>query len=165
MVLYGGVAEEDTPRIPEPLDETVLVSTFFESNNASNIFTWRSHIGILLFVCNGPIKAFRQRQNNVESSTFVSELVELRIARDLIVEIRIKLESIGVPLKVPMDVYCDNQGVLNNTRIPESTLKKKHNSINYHVVRKAAAAGILSVRKEDTATNLDEPLTKLMPYS
>ena len=44
-------------------------------------------------------------------------------------------------------------------------LNKNHNSINYHVGREAAAAGILRVGKEDTATNLAGTLTKLMPYS
>jgi hypothetical protein len=89
----------------------------------------------------------------------------MRICRDMIVELRIKLKSIGVPLLGPTDVYCDNQGVVKNVSIPESTLSKKHNEINYHVVREAAAAGILRVAKEDSDTNLADPLTKLMPYS
>ena len=54
--------------------------------------------------------------------------------------------------------------MVNNTSVLESTLNKKDNSINYHVVRKSVVAGILRVGKEDTATNLAEPLTKLMPY-
>ena len=65
----------------------------------------------------------------------------------------------------PTDVYCDNQGVVKNTSIPESTLNKKHNSINYHVVREAAAAEIICVVKEDNVTNLSEMLTELMPHS
>ena len=73
--------------------------------------------------------------------------------------------SISVPLLGPTNVFCDNQGVVKNTSIPESTLSKKHNSINYHVIREAAAAGILRVAKEDTNTNLADALTKLMPYS
>ena len=74
----------------------------------------------------------------------------LSIARDLIVELRIKLKYIGVTLKGPADVYCDNQGVVKNTSVPEYTLNNKHNSINYHVVRKAAASGIICVGNEDT---------------
>ena len=76
-----------------------------------------------------------------------------------------KLKSIGVPLKGPTNVYCDNQGVVKNTSVPESTLSKKHNAVNYHIVREAAAAGMLRVGKEDTATNLADPLSKLVPYS
>ena len=162
---YGDVAEEDPTRIPEPLGEPVSKSTFVDSYHASNVVTRRSNTGIILFVFNGLIKAFRKRQNTVKSSTFRSELVALRLARDLIVELRIKLKSIGVTLKIPTDVYCNNQGVANNTSFPKYMLNKKHNSINYHVVREAAAAGILRVGKEDTATNLADPLTKLMPYS
>ena len=43
-------------------------------------------------------------------------------------------------------------------------LNKKHNSINYHILREVSATGILSVAKEDAANNLAAPLTKLMPY-
>ena len=88
----------------------------------------------------------------------------LRISRDLIVELRIKLKSIGVRLKGPKDVYCNNQGLAKNTSIPESKLNKKHNSINYHFVREAAAAGILHLGKEDSANNLADPLKKFMPF-
>ena len=49
--------------------------------------------------------------------------------------------------------------------MPELMLNKKHNSINYHVVREAVASGILRVGKKDTLTNLKDPLTKLVPYS
>ena len=116
-----------------------------------------------MFICNGIIKAFRKRKNNVESSTSGSELVALRIARDLIFGLWIKLKSIGAPLKGPMDVYFNNQGVVNNRNVPKSTLNKNHNSINYHIVCKAAEAGILGIGKEDTDINLADLLTELMP--
>ena len=51
---------------------------------------------------------------------------------------------------------------LKNASVPESTLQKKHNAINYHVVREAAAAGILRVGKEDGQTNLADMLTKVL---
>ena len=89
----------------------------------------------------------------------------LRIARDLVVALRIKLKSIGVPLAGPTKVLCDNQGVVKNTSIPESTLSKKHNSINYHIIRESVAAGIMRVGKEDTKTNIADAATKLQPYS
>ena len=87
----------------------------------------------------------------MESSTYGPELVALRIVRDRIVEMRIKLKAIGVPLLGPANVYCDNQGGVKNTSVPESTLSKKHNSIKFHIVRESAATGILRVGKEDTA--------------
>ena len=92
-------------------------------------------------------------------------MVALRIARDLIAELKIKLKSIRSPLKVPTHVYCDNQGVVKNTSVPKSTLNKNNNSINYHFVCEATESVILCVGKEDTANNLAGLLTKLTPYS
>ena len=47
----------------------------------------------------------------------------------------------GVPIEEATKVYCDNESVVNTTTRPESTLKKKHNAINYHRCREAIAAG------------------------
>jgi hypothetical protein len=73
---------------------------------------------------------------------------------------RYKLRMFGVPIDGPANVFCDNRGVVRNTSIPESTLMKKHNAINYHSVREAAAAGILRVGKEDGETNAADLLMK-----
>ena len=162
---YDYAYEEDPPDMPEPLGPEVTTSAFVDSDHAGNVVTRRSHSGIFLFVQSALIKAFSKRQNTVESSTFGSELVAMRICRDMIVELRIKLKMFGVRLAGPTNVFCDNNGVVKNTSIPESTLSKKHNSINYHIVREAAAAGILRVGKEDTKTNIADALTKLLPYS
>ena len=78
------------------------------------------------------IKSFRKLQNIVESSKFVSELVSLKIARDMIVETRIKLKLFGGPLAGITNVFCDKNGVVKNTSIPESNPSKNHNAINYH---------------------------------
>jgi hypothetical protein len=91
------------------------------------------------------------------------EFVAARIARDLIVSLRIKLRMFGCPIDGPTNVFCDNQGVVMNASLPESTLSKKHNAINYHVVPEAAAAGILRFGKEDGETNLADLLTKILP--
>ena len=68
----------------------------------------------------------------------------------------------GVPVEGPANIFCDNQGVVKNASILESTLVKKHNAINYHAVQQAAAARILCVGKEDGQTNLVDLLTKVL---
>ena len=93
---------------------------------------------------------------------FGSEFVALRICKELIVSLQYKLRMFGVPIDGPADVYYDNQGVVKNASIPETTLTEKHNAINYHAVREAAAAGILRVGKEDGMTNLADLLTKVL---
>jgi hypothetical protein len=52
--------------------------------------------------------------------------------------LRYKLRMMGIPCEGPTYVYGDNQSVLFNTTIPESTLKKKTQSIAYHFVREGS---------------------------
>jgi hypothetical protein len=107
-----------------------------------------------------PIVWFSKRQATVETSSYGSELVAMRIAIEMIEALRYKIRMFGIPLDGPTAVLCDNQSVVYNTQKPESTLKKKHNSISYHRIREAAAAGTIRVAKIDTGDNLADILTK-----
>jgi hypothetical protein len=60
----------------------------------------------------------------------------------------------GVEIDGPANVFSDNHCVMKNISILESTLMKKHNAINYHVVREAVVASVLRVGKEDGEANL-----------
>ena len=160
---YGEVAEELPIGMPEPLGRPIKITCFVDADHAGNVVTRRSHTGVLLFMQNAPVLWFSKRQNTVKTSSFGSEFVALRIAKEMIVSMRYKLRMFGVPVVEPADVLCDNRGVVKNTSIPSSVLTKRHNAINYHAVREAAAAGILRVGKEDTETNLADLFTKILP--
>ena len=159
---YGDVREELPPKMPKPLGKSVCISCFVDANDAGNVITRRSHTGILIYVQNAPIMWLSKRQNTVESSSFGSEFVALRIAKEMLVALRYKLRMFGVPIEGPCNVFCDNNGVVKNTSIPESTLMKKHNAINYHAIREAVAAKIIRVGKEDGLTNLADLFTKVL---
>ena len=154
------VKEELPPRMPEPRGRSVKMSVFVDADHAGNKVTRRSHTGVLIFLQNALTVWYSKRQNTVESSTFGSEFVAMRIAKDLAIALRYKLRMFGIPIDGAADVFCDNQGVVKNTSLPESMLSKKHNAINYHAVREAVAAGIMRVAKEDGETNLADLLTK-----
>ena len=159
---YGDVEEEIPPFAPPPLGRAVDIFCFVDADHAGNLLTRRSHTGVLIYVQNAPIIWYSKKQNTVESSSFGSEFVAMRAARDMIVSLRHKLRSFGVPLKGPAHMFCDNQGVVNNASLPASTLSKRHNAINYHVVRESAAAGILKVSKVDGKHNRADVFTKVM---
>jgi hypothetical protein len=120
--------------MPEPRGNPVTMSAFVDANHAGNVATHCSHIGILIYVKNAPIVWFSKQQNTVKGSMFGSEMVALRICRDLIVGLLYKLRMFGVPIDGPANVFCDNCGVVKNVSIPESTLLKRHNAINYHII-------------------------------
>ena len=47
----------------------------------------------------------------------------------------------GIPLSDPSLIYGDNVAVIQNTQIPEPTLRKKSNSIYYHEILDSVAMG------------------------
>ena len=161
--IYGDEMHEDIPAdMPAPRGRAVSITMFVDANHAGNLVTRRSHSGILIFVQNAPILFYSKRQNSVETSTFGSEFVALRIGEEMIEGLRYKLRMFGVPIDGPAKVLCDNEGVVKNASIPESALNKKANAINYNKVREAVAKGIILIAKEDGQTNLADILTKVI---
>ena len=81
---------------------------------------------ILIYVQNAPIVWYSKRQNTVVTlSSFGSEFIAMRIAKEMIVALPYKLRMFGVPLAGPTNIFCDNNGVVKNASIPQSTLLKK----------------------------------------
>jgi hypothetical protein len=159
---YPGAKEAIPPNMPKPRGKPVSTTCFVDADHAGCRLTRRSHSGIIIFVNRAPIIWFSKRQATVESSTFGSESVALRIAVDLIEALRYKLRMMGVPVEEATKVYSDNESVVKTTTRPESTLKKKHNAINYHRVREAQAAGHIQVAWIDGKQNLADVLTKVL---
>ena len=96
----------------------------------------------------------------METSSYGSELVALKMAVEVIEGFRYKLRSFGIPFEGPTYTFFDNQSAVFSATTPESSLKKKHNSVSYHRVREAAASGILCVFKIQSQQNLADLLTK-----
>jgi hypothetical protein len=161
--IYPDAEEDLPPNAPEPRGNSIQVNCFVDSDHAGDRVTRRSQTGIILYCNSAPIVWYSKRQNTVESSTFGSEFVALRIASELIISLRYKLRMFGIPVDGPANVFCDNESVYKNSAFAESTLKKKHNSICFHRIRECVASGILVVHKVDTHYNLSDILTKSLP--
>ena len=66
----------------------------------------------------------------------------------------------GIPIIGPAYIHGDNQSVLANTSIPDSTLKKKSQSIEYHFVREGVARDEWRTVYVNTHENPADLLTK-----
>ena len=69
----------------------------------------------------------------------------------------------GIQVSSPVFIYGDNQSVLWNTTIPDSTLKKKSNSIAYHFVREGIAQDKWRTLYIKTDANPSDLMTKALP--
>jgi hypothetical protein len=118
---------------------------YVDADHAHDQISRRLEPGKLLMaeVKGMPICWYSKQQITVETSSFGSELVAARTATNNIVELRCKKRMIGVPVTEPTNMLGDNKSVLQNTTVPSSMTKKKHNAIAYHLVRESIAAGII----------------------
>ena len=103
--LYGDVKEVMPPDMPEPLVKAVVMRCFVDANHAREKLTFRSRSGFIICLQMAPIHYCSKRQNTVETSTFSSELMDMKIACEYIRGLRYKLRMIGIPFSDPCFVY------------------------------------------------------------
>jgi len=157
---YLDAKESVPPNAPDPRGNPVQINAFVDADRAGNQVTRRSHTGILIYLNSAPISWYLKGQSTVESSTFSSEFIALRILVEMLESLQYKLQMFGIPIDGSANVFCDNKSAVTNAMTPTSTLKKKHNLIVYHRVREAVAAGILQIAKLHTSESLEDLLTK-----
>jgi hypothetical protein len=157
-------AEEIIPRDSlEPLGTPSTITCYVDVDHARDKATCRSVTGILLCAMNTALIWYTKKQKTVVTSTYGSELVTARTAVELVIEVRYKLRMLGVPLEKTSLLIGDNMGIMLNTTLPSSMLKKKHNAIAYHRVREAIAAKIIIFAHIDSKVNVSDILTKPLP--
>jgi hypothetical protein len=139
--MYGNGKEMIPPGAHVPRGKEIDLRLFVDSDHPGYQFTRRSRTGFLIYLNMAPLVWFSKRQPTVESSVFGAECVSMKNGIETCRWIHYKLRMMGVTLAGPILVYGDNMSVVHNTQIPESVLKKKSDSICYHVVRKSAAMG------------------------
>ena len=74
-----------------------------------------------------------------------------------------KLRMMGIPCEGPAYIEADNQSVLANTTIPDSTLKKKSQSIAFHMIREGVSCDKWRTCYVNTDENMADLLTKQLP--
>ena len=73
------------------------------------------------------------------------------------------MRMMEIPVDEPAFIFGDNQSVLANTTIPESTPKKKTQSIAYHFVREGSARDEWQTAYINMHENVADMLTKPLP--
>ena len=135
-----------------------------DADHASDTMTRCSRTGFLVYLNCAPIYWWSKKQNSVESSSFGSEFIAMKQCCEYVCGLRYKLQMMGIPCEDPTFIFGDNQSVLANTTIPDSTLKKKSQSIAYHFVREGAARDEWQTTYVNTHENEADLLTKQLPF-
>ena len=125
--------------MPEPRGLGFVMRVKVDADHALDTITRHSRTGFLVYLNCAPIYWWSKKQNSVELSSFGSEFIAMKQCCEYVRGLRYKLRMMGIPCEDPTFIYGDNQSVLANTTIPDSTLKKKSQSIAYYFVREGTA--------------------------
>jgi len=160
---HKDVKEQIPADAPEPLGKPVEMTSHIDSDHAGDKVTRRLRTGVFIFLNRALIVWCSKKQSSIETSSFGSEFSAMKTRTESIEGLRHKLRMMGVPIDGPCHVKADNLSVVRNSSQPESTLKKKSNSIAFHCAWERAAARIVSVQCKPTDTNQADMLTKIQP--
>ena len=140
-----------------------MMSAMVDADHAADTTTRRSRTGFLVHLNSAPIYWMSKKQNSVESSSFGSEFTAMKQCTEHLRGLRCELRMMGMPAIGPACVHGDNQSVLADTTVPDSTLKKKSQSIACHFVREGVARDEWRTVCVNTHDDPADLLTKPLP--
>ena len=155
--------EEIPTNMPESRGIGFVMRAKVDADHAGDTITRRSRTGFIIYLNSAPIYWMSKKQTSIETSLFGSKFIAMKHCCEHILGLRYKLQMMGIPYEGPAYIYGDNQSVLANTTIPDSTLKKKSQSIAYHFVREGSARDEWQTSYVNTNENESDLLTKLLP--
>ena len=154
--LYRYVEESITPNMSEARGHGVVVTCFVDANHGGNLKYQKSQTVVIIFTNKAPIHWYSTSQTTVEASTFGAKFYATKTVVEMIEALRYKLMMFGITVKISANVYCENEAVTKNTTIPESTLKRKHHYIAYHMCWEAVATGTACIAKQGIEKNITD---------
>ena len=161
---FGLFLEEVLPKnIPQPRGMRFLMWSYVDADHVGGSITRRYCMSFLVYLNCTPVYWMSKKQTSVETSSFGSEFIAMKQCTKYIRGLLYKLRMMGIPCTSPAFIFGDNQSVLANTTIPDSTLKKKSQSIAYHFVCEGAARDEWRTTYMNTHLNRADLLTKPLP--
>jgi hypothetical protein len=86
---------------------------------------------ILHFLNQTPMDWYSKKQATVETATFGSEFIAARTTIDQIIDLRMTLCYLGIPIWEKSYVFWDNKTVIDASSTPHAKLHKKHNTLSF----------------------------------
>ena len=127
--VYGDVKELIPSDAPEPRGRYVLLTHYVDANLMHCLLTGRSVTGILSFINKTPFDWFSKKQSTVETATYGSEFVSARTAVERIIDVRLMMRYLGVPIRDKDYMFGDNDSVVNSSNIPRQATQAPHGTI------------------------------------
>jgi hypothetical protein len=153
--------------VPTPGSSSRLVG-YTDSDFAADLNNRRSTSGFVFLLNGGPIAWKSKQQSLVTKSTHDAEYIGLAIAAEEAAWLR-KLVFTLLPdyteyLMPANTLFCDNQGAIATANQPSYavTSRSRHIDVRFHLIRDAAANGLVRIEYIRTAEMTADILTKAL---
>ena len=162
--IYGKLKEEIPADAPEPLGKYVTTTSHVDANLLHDLLTGRSVTAILHFLNQFPIDWYSKKQRTVETATYGSEMQAAKICVEQIIDLRLTLRYLGVPIREKSYMFGDNEAVVKSTTRLHTKLNKRSSLLSFHRVREAIASGVIVFTHLSGEQNAADILSKHWGY-
>ena len=163
--VYGNPKEEIPKDAPEPLGAWVTLTHFVDANLMHDLVSGKSVTGILHLLNKFPVDWHSKKQATVETATYGSEFVAARTCVEQIMDLRLTLRHLGVPIREKSHMFGDNKSVVDSANTVHAKLHKRHTMLSFHRVREAMASNMLAFSHINGDINPADILSKHWGHS
>ena len=133
---------------------------FCDSDWAGDVDDRKSITGFSIFL-NGCLISWKSRgQKTVTLSSSEAEYVAVSEVCTEILFIKTITDFLGLEIKLPITIFCDNIGAIYIAHNPKNNGRTKHINVKYHFIREYVVDGTVQINFVRSEDNLADPFTK-----
>jgi histone deacetylase 1/2 len=142
---------------------SVLVSAFSDADWAGSIDDRRSTGGFAIYLGSNLVSWSARKQATVSRSSTEAEYKAMANATAEVIWVESLLAELGLKLRQPSCLWCDNLGATYLSANPVFHARAKHIEIDFHFVRERVAKRQLQVRFIASSDQVADGFTKALP--
>ncbi|KAF0722382.1 hypothetical protein Ae201684_018451 [Aphanomyces euteiches] len=143
--------------------EDFTIDLYVDADYANDTSTRRLTSGFLLFL-NGCLISWKSKlQNIVALSTCEAEYISMSYGLQEALWLKSLLEELQLVIKLPINVYEDNQSTIKMAENPTLQQRTKHIDVRHHFIRDLVKQRIIKINYCQTNSMLADILTKALP--
>jgi len=150
---YADAEKETPPDSSEPKGKSAIMTLHFDADLCHNLISGEAVTGVLHLFDQTPVDWFSKLQSTVETAVFRSEHVTTRTCTKHVIDLRLTLRCLGVPMNGKTMVFGDNELAVNSVAIPHLKMHKRWVTLSYDQVRWAVTVGIINIHHVPSKEN------------
>ncbi|KAJ9544171.1 hypothetical protein OSB04_023878 [Centaurea solstitialis] len=142
--------------------DEISVTGYSDASFQTDRDDYRSQSGYVFTLNGGAISWKSSKQDTIADSTTEAEYIAASDAAKEAVWLRNFITDLRVVASIsrPVDIYCDNSGVVAQAKEPREHHKSRHVLRKFHLIREIIGRGDVRICKIPTDENVTDPLTK-----